>query len=332
MPRRPTVHDSPLKKFVCSQCNRRFRSKSGRTRHINAKHNYGLQMNLGSPQSAEADNFSDISSCLGSLNSDTFDFGSENNFNFGNNDIYNSGNLNDLDDSDIYNTPRSPSQDTASTSSTEYHPYLNGKLINIRPPLDMPDKFIGQPCDEDGDPLDPFSPPIIETRDPTDWTPFRNRVEFETAEFLYKRCQMSGANIDILMELWAAYSAVRDPEDISESSSNLSPFSEHRDLYRTIDSIPIGGVPWQSITLSFDGPIPDTENPPSWMNAGHTIWFRDPVLLFKNMLANPDFNDSFDYAPYRQYDEHDRRCYKNFMSGDWAWKQAVSVVRSCFTL
>lgn len=129
----------------------------------------------------------------------------------------------------------------------------------------MPDKFIGQPCDEDGDPLDPFSPPILENRDPTDWTPFRNRIEFETAEFLYKRCQMSGANIDILMELWAAYSAVRDPEDISETSSNLSPFSDHRDLYRTIDAIPIGGVPWQSITLSYDGPIPNVEIPPSWI-------------------------------------------------------------------
>ena len=197
--------------------------------------------------------------------------------------------------------------------------------------LNLTNAIIGQPCDEDGHPLDPSSPPSIKTDDPTDWTPFRNRIEFETAEFLYKRCQMSGANIDILMELWAAYSAVRDPEDISETSSNLSPFSDHRDLYRTIDAIPIGGVPWQSITLSYDGPIPDVEIPPSWMNAGHTIWFRDPLLLFKKMLDNPDFKDFFDYAPYRQY-ERDQRRYQNFMSGDWAWKQAVSVVRSCFTL
>jgi len=194
--------------------------------------------------------------------------------------------------------------------------------------LDMLDTFIGQPCDEDGDPLDPVSHPINETRDPTDWTPFRNRIEFETAEFLYKRCQMSGSNIDILMELWASYSALRDFEDAS--SLDLSPFSAHRDMYSTIDAIQIGGVPWQSIALSYDGPIP--ENPPSWMETEHTVWFRDPRLLFKKMLENPDFRDSFDYAPYRQYDMHGQRCYENFMSGDWAWKRAVSSTHSCFTL
>lgn len=186
----------------------------------------------------------------------------------------------------------------------------------------MPNTFIlGQPCDEEGDPLsDPAPSPITKTRDRTDWAPFHNRVEFETADFLYKRCQMSGSNINILMELWAAYSALRDPQDMSPIYR--SPFSEHRDMYSTIDAIPIGGVPWQSSTLSYDGPIP--ENPPSWMNTGHTIWFREPRLLFKKMLENPDFQDFFDYAPYRQYDTHGQRRYENFMSGDWAWKQAVS--------
>jgi len=193
--------------------------------------------------------------------------------------------------------------------------------------LEMFDTFIGQPCDEDGDPLDPASAPTAKPQDSTDWTPFRNRVEFKTAEFLYKRCQMSGSNIDILMELWAAYSALRDPEDVS--SLDLSPFSQHGDMYSTIDAIPIGGVPWQSISLSYDGPI--HENPLSWMKAEHTVWFRDPRLLFKKMLENPDFQDSFDYAPFRQYDTQDQRRYENFMSGDWAWKQAVST-RSCFTL
>lgn len=197
---------------------------------------------------------------------------------------------------------------------------------NLWPPLDIPNLFIGQPCDEDGDPLDPASSPIIETRDPTDWTPFCSRVGFETAEFLYKKCQMSGSNIDTLMELWAAYSALQDPQledsDMSSNLNHLSPFSEHRDMYSTIDAIPIGSVAWQSIALSFDGPIP--EDPPTWMEAGHTVWFREPRALFKKMLENPGFRDYFDYALYRQYDTYGQRRYENFMSGDWAWKQAVS--------
>ena len=197
----------------------------------------------------------------------------------------------------------------------------------------MPDLCIGQPCNEDGNPLDPASSPITETRDLNDWTPFHSRVGFETADFLYKRCQMSGSNIDILMELWAAYSALRDPSSQLEDmplNLNRSPFSEHKNMYSTIDAIPIGSVAWQSITLSFEGPIP--EIPPSWMKAGHTVWFREPRLLFKKMLENPDFRDFFDYAPYRQYDNtHDQRRYEHFMSGDWAWKQAVVLVRAYFT-
>ena len=172
--------------------------------------------------------------------------------------------------------------------------------------------------------MDPISAPITDTRDPTDWTPFHNRIEFELAEFLYKRCQMSGSNIDTLMELWAAYSALRDSDSEDVSSFSLLPFSDHKDMYSKIDAIPIGGVPWQSISLSLasDGPIP--ENPPSWMTAEHTVWYRDPRLLFKKMLENRDFKTSFDYAPYRQYDTQNQRHYENFMSGDWAWKQAVS--------
>lgn len=126
MPPLPTIHRSPLKKFfVCAQCYRKFRSKSGRTRHINAKH-AGLPVltNLNSPQSAEADRFSEVSSCPGSLSpaplshvfespsrTGNLDLGGENDFIFGNSDI-------------------DPPGDTASTS-TEYHPYLNGKINNI---------------------------------------------------------------------------------------------------------------------------------------------------------------------------------------------------------
>jgi transcription elongation factor Elf1 len=129
MPRPPRIRtgNTPLKKtFVCTQCNGKFRSKAGRTRHINAKHS-GLRLQMNSPQSEEADHFSDISSYLSpsthifspTRNSDVLNFGaaSENDFNF-NND-------NDIDDT----PPLSPSRtdhDMASTSM-ENHSYLNGK-------------------------------------------------------------------------------------------------------------------------------------------------------------------------------------------------------------
>ena len=59
---------------------------------------------------------------------------------------------------------------------------------------------------------------------------------------------MSAGNTDILLELWAATLACHD---------DSPPFSDYQNLYDTIDATPIGGVPWQSATLSYDGPHPD---------------------------------------------------------------------------
>jgi hypothetical protein len=42
------------------------------------------------------------------------------------------------------------------------------------------------------------------------------------------------------------------------------------------------------------------------------------------MLDNPDFAEHIDYAPHRHYNADGVRCYENFMSGDWAWGQAVT--------
>ena len=102
------------------------------------------------------------------------------------------------------------------------------------------------------------------------------------------------------------------------------PFLNHKDVYETIDAIPIGGVPWQSMTFTYDGPKPAVDVP-KWMDTEYTIWFRDPHQLFLDMIKNPDFVNSFDYAPLRQYDQKGNRQYENFMSGDWVWKQAVRI-------
>jgi hypothetical protein len=116
------------KTFVCTHCNRNFRSNAGRTRHMNAKH-IGLPIRINSPHSAEIDhNFSKVSSHPGFLSSpappshrDVLDRSdapnlSENDFHLGDGDT-------DVD------PPLSPSRDMF----TEYHPYLNGKTDNIQP-------------------------------------------------------------------------------------------------------------------------------------------------------------------------------------------------------
>jgi hypothetical protein len=54
------------------------------------------------------------------------------------------------------------------------------------------------------------------------------------------------------------------------------------------------------------------------------VWFRDPRSLVRNLLSNPGFDKEFDYAPFQEYDHKGNHQFQDFMSGDWAWKQAVS--------
>ena len=93
--------------------------------------------------------------------------------------------------------------------------------------------------------------------------PFRNRVEFEAAEFLFCKDQMSASHIDALLDLWAA---------TLEKHNDHPPFANHRDLYQTIDSIPLGDVPWQSFAVKFCGDKPDVNVPP-WMNGSYDVWY-----------------------------------------------------------
>ncbi|KAI0693039.1 hypothetical protein C8T65DRAFT_586080 [Cerioporus squamosus] len=171
----------------------------------------------------------------------------------------------------------------------------------------------GKFCDIDGNVLPdtaPPSPPSVHAMD--DWFPFKDRVSFELAELLYQKEQMPAKNIDALLNLWTA-SLLHHREP--------APFKNHDDLYDTIDNISVGDVRWQSFKLSYGGEKPNTRVP-SWMTDMHTVHFRDPHAIVKQMLANPSFKDEIDWCPVREFGPDGERRLKNFMGGDWAWRQA----------
>lgn len=174
--------------------------------------------------------------------------------------------------------------------------------------------FQGIPCTPEGDPLPPGTPPSPPTINPADYSPFQDRFDFQIAQFLFKKVQMSGKNIDELMYLWAAQSLKND---------GTAPFTSHKELYALIDAIPFGDAPWQSFSVKYDGELPEG-TPPSWMLAEYEVWFRDPAVVLKNMLENSDFSGEFDYSAFREYDEKGERKWKDFMSGNWSWRQSVS--------
>jgi Plavaka transposase len=126
---------------------------------------------------------------------------------------------------------------------------------------------------------------------------------------------MSAGNIDTLLNLWASTLFKYDDHP---------PFHDHKDLYDTIDATPLGDVPWESFSMSYNGERPDDpEDVPAWMNDEFQVWYRDPRTVVRNMLSNPDFDGEIDYAPFRQFGDEDERQYQDFMSGDWAWRHAV---------
>lgn len=172
------------------------------------------------------------------------------------------------------------------------------------------------PCDAWGHFLPPGSNPQLKMHNPNNWTPFSNQIQFEITQFLYKWNQMSATHMDILFYLWAA--TLRDHGD-------SLPFRNHNRLYHTIDKISLGDVKWNNFAVEFTGEVPNIPNPPMWMKQQYEVWYRDPCEVVHQLLGNPDFAKKIDLQPYHEFmTEGDVQQYGDFMSGDWAWQQAVS--------
>ena len=235
--------------------------------------------------------------------------------------------------SDIDQTSMLPSHaadnELSSNSSTDipphrvrhvYHWQMNSKhLLTLSHYTYSLNQLLGQICNEDGVPLPQGTPPSPHKTDRSndDWTLYTNRVQFEVADFLYHCNQMSVGDINFVTGLWVAFLVPHN---------DSPPFKNAKDMYDTIDSTPLGNIPWQSFTLNYNGPPPDTLGPdgksPLWTTANYDIWFRDLHLLVQELIANPKFKGQFDFMP--EYSTDGQHRFENFMSGDWAWKQAVS--------
>ena len=59
------------------------------------------------------------------------------------------------------------------------------------------------------------------------------------------------------------------------------------------------------------------------MTSAHDVWFRDPHLVVRNMIDNPNYGDQFDSAPTQTFNSKGHRQYQDFMTGDWVWEEAV---------
>lgn len=85
-----------------------------------------------------------------------------------------------------------------------------------------------------------------------------------------------------------------------------------------------GDAPWQCFkTLPSD----DMEdNPPNWKKQEYEIWFRNPDVVVQNILANPDFDNEFDPAPYVEIDRDGQQQWADFISDNYVWCHCVSLI------
>ncbi|KIJ62072.1 hypothetical protein HYDPIDRAFT_95108 [Hydnomerulius pinastri MD-312] len=181
----------------------------------------------------------------------------------------------------------------------------------------------GRPCNERGEYLATGTPPPPKADNPTDWTPYDDRIQFETADFLFTRNQMAAPQIDALLDLWAATLL---------KHGDKPPFAHHRHLHQTIDNTPLGEIKWQKFSVHYTGEVP-AMNPPPWMQESYEVWFRNPRAVTERILGNPSFASEMDYRPFREYStEGDTRQFQDFMSGDWAWDQADIISEGTNTL
>ncbi|KAG1858214.1 hypothetical protein C8R48DRAFT_674285 [Suillus tomentosus] len=97
---------------------------------------------------------------------------------------------------------------------------------------------------------------------------------------------------------------------------------DNHHIYKAIDDTPLSDVKWQSFTIKYTGDITE-EGAALWMTDSHEVWFHDPRKVVRNMLASPDFAAEMDLRPYHEFaTENDEHQWKDFMSRDWAYKQA----------
>lgn len=138
-------------------------------------------------------------------------------------------------------------------------------------------------------------------------------MQFRLADLLYWCAELSTANVDTLLELWA----------ISMAEFNVpTPFRSNQDMHTIIDSSQFGDIPWECLVTGFSEDV--DEHAPVWKQRSYEVWYRDPEKVISTMLDNPDFKEQFDLCLYLDLDAAGMRRWGNVMSGNTAWRHCVS--------
>jgi hypothetical protein len=127
--------------------------------------------------------------------------------------------------------------------------------------------------------------------------------------------QASAGNINQLFKIWAA-------NNVAFFDGAKPVFANVEELHSAIDGSTYGGAAWRELEFKYDGHVDD--NSPPWKKATYVSHTWNTLEVVKNMAASSEFRDKWDTVPIEEYTEGHERRYSNFMSGRWAWQEAVS--------
>ncbi|KAI5886109.1 uncharacterized protein SCHCODRAFT_02673152 [Schizophyllum commune H4-8] len=195
-------------------------------------------------------------------------------------------------------TPVNDEAEDPAKSTFLYHRHLTGHYLPSNTPPEPP----------------PPPPPVpADVTDDDAWNPFHSRAEFDFAHWHFVTNQSSAGGINKNLDILTA--------TLLPTSGRTFPWKNAQDVYDSIDSIQASSTPFRSIKMRYTGPLPPG-TPPKWMTETYEMFVRDSRLLLHQQLASEQFRDALTPRPYLQFDRDGKRVFSNFMSGDWAFKQA----------
>jgi hypothetical protein len=90
------------------------------------------------------------------------------------------------------------------------------------------------------------------------------------------------------------------------------------DMYSAINGFNLGGAPWNSFTVKYNGEIQEDDTTP-WKHKLFQVWYRDPQMIMHNQLRNREYAEEIDVASKDVRDKDGKQQYLDFMSWNWSW-------------
>jgi hypothetical protein len=114
---------------------------------------------------------------------------------------------------------------------------------------------------------------------------------------------------------------------MSATGHNISPFTNHKDMYNKIDAICVGKPSWSTYHINLTSGD-NNDNAPAWAQESYVLRAQDSLQVVWTMLDNPEFDGHFDTRAYWCYVKNLvtgtwERELSDVMSVQWAWRQLV---------